>query len=62
MADTGEFWTAKKVSNYLRNPYSIIYKLAQDKVFPVLRWESTCSFVGKQSLNGLRREKVRFHP
>ena len=34
MADTGEFWTAKKVSNYLRNPYSIIYKLAQDKVFP----------------------------
>ena len=33
MADTGEFWTAKKVSNYLRNPYSIIYKLSQDKVF-----------------------------
>ncbi len=34
MADPDEFWTAEEVSNYLRIPQSIIYKLAQGKVLP----------------------------
>lgn len=59
MADTDEFWTAEEGSVYLRIPQSTIYKLTQEKVFPVSSWEGTGGFTKKQFLNGLLPAKIK---